>query len=160
VAKVVTDLGALPVVAGVVGVVAIFLLVQRRPFEALALLAGLALTVFAVQFAKDAFDRPRPPDALVSTEGKAYPSGHAAYATAYVAAAVAVAHAYRRFAAQTALVVGAIVLAAAVGATRVYLRAHYVSDVLGGYGLAAVTFGFCGVVAVLVAFLRHNARSE
>jgi undecaprenyl-diphosphatase len=159
VAKVVTDLGALPVVAGVVGVVAIFLFVQRRPFEALALLAGLALTVFAVQFAKGAFDRPRPPDALVSTEGKAYPSGHAAYATAYVAAAVAVAHAYRRFAAQTALVVGAIVLAAAVGATRVYLRAHYVSDVLGGYGLAAVTFGVCGVAAVLVAFLRHNARS-
>jgi membrane protein DedA with SNARE-associated domain/membrane-associated phospholipid phosphatase len=159
VAKVVTDLGALPAVAGVVGVVAIFLLMNRRPFEALALLGGLALTVVAVDLAKEAFDRPRPPGALVSTEGKSYPSGHSAYATAYVAVAVAVGHAFRRFAAQTALVVGAIVLTAAVGATRVYLRAHYVSDVLGGYGLAAVTFGLWGIVAVLVAFLRHNARS-
>ena len=52
-----------------------------------------------------------------------------------------------------------VVLAVLVGATRVYLRAHYVSDVLGGFGLAAAVFAVCGTVAVVVAFLRHNARS-
>ncbi|MDQ6915992.1 MAG: VTT domain-containing protein, partial [Actinomycetota bacterium] len=160
VAKVVTAFGALPTVAGVAGAVAIFLLVRRRPLEALALVAGMALTVVAVSVAKEAFDRPRPPGALVSTTGRSYPSGHAAYAMAYVAVAAAVAHAFRGFVARTALVVGAILLAAAIGATRVYLRAHYVTDVLGGFGLAAVTFGLCGIVAVFVAFLRHNARSQ
>lgn len=159
VAKVVTDLGALPTVAGVVALVATFLLARRRPLEALALIGGLALTLLAVHLAKDAVDRPRPPGALVSTEGRSFPSGHAAYATAYVAVAVAVAHAFRGFVGRAGLVVSGILLAAAVGATRVYLRAHYLSDVLGGFGIAAVTFGACGIGAVLVAFLRHNARS-
>ena len=64
-----------------------------------------------------------------------------------------------RFVNRSALVAGGLVLAALVGATRVYLRAHYVSDVLGGFGLAAAVFALCGTVAVVVAFLRHNARS-
>lgn len=160
VAKVVTDLGALPTAAAVVAVVALLLLARRRPLEAVALVGGLALTVVAVDFAKQAFDRPRPPTPLVHTEGKAYPSGHSAYATAYVAAALAVGHAFRHFANRAALVVGAILLAVAVGATRVYLHAHYLSDVLGGYGLAAVAFGICGALAILVAFVRHNGRSR
>jgi undecaprenyl-diphosphatase len=108
---------------------------------------------------KQAFDRPRPPGSLVATAGQAYPSGHAAYAMAYVAIAVAVARAFRGFVRRGVLVGAAVVLAALIGASRVYLRAHYVSDVLGGYGIAAVVFGICGIVAVVVAFVRHNAHS-
>ena len=49
-----------------------------------------------------------------------------------------------------------MVIAVAVGLTRVYLRAHYLSDVVGGIGLGATTFSICGMAALVVAFLRHN----
>jgi undecaprenyl-diphosphatase len=159
VAKAITTLGALPVAGGAVLVTAIFLFMRDRPLEALTLVAGMALTVLAVSLTKQAFDRPRPPGSLVATSGQAYPSGHAAYAMAYVAIAVAVARAFRGFVRRGVLVGAALVLAALIGASRVYLRAHYVSDVLGGYGIAAVVFGICGIVAVVVAFVRHNAHS-
>jgi undecaprenyl-diphosphatase len=48
------------------------------------------------------------------------------------------------------------VLAAVIGLTRVYLRAHYISDVMGGWGLGAAIFSLAGMAALVVAFLRHN----
>ena len=57
-----------------------------------------------------------------------------------------------RLAGRAGVVVGAIVLAAAIGLSRVYLRVHYLSDVLGGWGLAAALFSVCGCAALLVAF--------
>jgi membrane-associated phospholipid phosphatase len=52
------------------------------------------------------------------------------------------------------------VLAAVIGLTRVYLRAHYLSDVEGGWGLGAAIFALLGVVAVVVGWLRHNVRPQ
>ena len=43
-----------------------------------------------------------------------------------------------------------------VGATRVYLRAHYLSDVAGGVGLAGAVFSLAGIATVVVAFVRQN----
>jgi undecaprenyl-diphosphatase len=52
----------------------------------------------------------------------------------------------------------AIVVAAAVGVSRVYLRAHWLSDVTGGAGLGAAVFSLCGLVALVVAYVRDNGR--
>ena len=96
------------------------------------------------------------PDALIDATGFAFPSAHAAYSVAYVAVAVAISRALPNWAGRAALVTVAVVLAGAIGLSRVYLRAHYLSDVLGGWGLAAVCFAFCAMVAVVVAFVRQN----
>jgi len=45
-----------------------------------------------------------------------------------------------------------------VAATRVYLRAHYLSDVIGGVGLAASVFAVVGMAVLVVAHLRNNGR--
>jgi undecaprenyl-diphosphatase len=158
VAKVVTGLGALPIVGTLVGIASLYLLARRRVAEALALAIGMGLTVLLVDVAKAAFDRPRPPHPYVRVTTPAYPSGHAAYATAYVAMAVAFAHAFRGIVQTSLVVIAGIVVAALIGLSRVYLRAHYLSDVLGGFALGTVLFAACGTVAVIVAFVRHNAQ--
>jgi undecaprenyl-diphosphatase len=73
-----------------------------------------------------------------------------------VAAAVLVA---RRLGAvrSAALVLAGIGVAGVVGLTRIYLGAHYWSDVAGGWGLGLGVFGTLGAVAVLVAHIRQNA---
>jgi membrane-associated phospholipid phosphatase len=160
VAKVVSDLGSLPVVATVVVAGVAFLAYRRDVIDAVALTAGSLLTYLAVHVAKAAEARARPVGELIDTSGSAFPSGHAAYAIAYVALAVAIARAVPNWAGRTTLVGGAIVLAAAVGLTRVYLRAHFLSDVVAGWSLAAAIFAFCGMVALIVAFVRQNEAAR
>src|SRR4029453_1647908 len=95
---------------------------------------GTALICAAVHITKAGIDRPRPADPLVETSLSSFPSGHAAYATAYIAVALILT---RRLGlvANAALVTVAIVLVAAIGLSRIYLRAHYWSDVAAGWGI-------------------------
>jgi membrane protein DedA with SNARE-associated domain/membrane-associated phospholipid phosphatase len=159
VAKALTNLGMLPVAGGALVVAALVLLARRHRLEGLALLAGLGITVAAVQLAKHAVGRPRPPDPLVHTSGLAYPSGHAAYAVCWIAIALALRHALPGLAPRTAVLVTGIALAAIVGVTRIYLRAHWFSDVAGGWALAATVFALSGIVALVVAFV-HGAGAR
>jgi membrane protein DedA with SNARE-associated domain/membrane-associated phospholipid phosphatase len=157
VSKVVTELGAFPTVAALVVATSVLLAIRRRPLELMVLLVGFGVTYLAVQATKAGIERPRPPEPLVSTRGDAYPSGHAAYATAWIAAGVLVT---RRLGLGAALIAVGIAVAAVVGATRVYLHAHWWSDVAGGWGLGIGVFGALGVIALVIDHLRHNGRDR
>ena len=157
VAKVVSALGALPTVLGLVAVTSVLLVVRRRWTELLVLLAGTGLIYAAVHIAKSAIDRPRPAGPLVETSLSSFPSGHAAYATVWIAVALIVT---RRIglAVNATLVTVAIVLAAAVGISRIYLRAHYWSDVAAGWGIGCGIFAALAAIALIVDYVRHNAE--
>jgi membrane protein DedA with SNARE-associated domain/membrane-associated phospholipid phosphatase len=158
VAKMVTYLGWLPVVLVLVVGAIVFLIWRREHVEALVLGAGMALTYAGVHITKAATDRLRPPDPLVATDLSAYPSGHAAYAVAWVAVAVTVSRVLPGIASRFVVVMVAVVIAVAVGLSRIYLRAHWLSDVTGGAGLAAAVFSLCGILALVVSYVRHNER--
>ena len=91
--------------------------------------------------------------------GSSYPSGHAAHAVAFVAIAVIFSRTASRRT-QLISVGAALALTIAMGATRLYLGVHYLSDVLGGYGLGASIFAVAGMVALIVTFIRHNPASR
>jgi membrane protein DedA with SNARE-associated domain len=158
VAKLVTNLGALPVAAGLVAGALALLLWRREFVESLVLGVGLGLTYAGVHVTKAALDRPRPPHPLVDTALSAYPSGHSAYAMAWIAVAVTLSRALPNLASRFVLVVGATAIAAVVGLSRVYLRVHWLSDVTGGWGLGAALFASCGLLALVVAYVRDNGR--
>jgi membrane-associated phospholipid phosphatase len=44
--------------------------------------------------------------------------------------------------------------------TRIYLRAHFFSDVIGGYGLACGLFALTGIAALVVSHLRQNETAS
>ncbi len=160
VAEVITALGSFVVVAVLVTATTAWAAVRRRFFEAAVLPVSFLVTWAASDLSKAAFDRPRPPGAHVETEGMSYPSGHAAYAVAWVACAVVLVRAGGNFTTRFAAVTASVVLAVVIGLTRVYLRAHYLSDVLGGWALGVAIFALFGVVAVVVGWLRKNDRPQ
>jgi membrane protein DedA with SNARE-associated domain/membrane-associated phospholipid phosphatase len=158
--KVVTDLGSAPVVVGLVLVSSIVLAIRWRPVEFVALAGGLMTVYVAVHLAKAGIDRPRPPASLVDTSKSSFPSGHATYSTAYVTMALIAARVLPGIASRAALVLASLAVVAVVGLSRVYLHAHYWSDVVGGWGLGFGIFGAFGAIALLVAHIRQNVRGS
>jgi undecaprenyl-diphosphatase len=159
-AKILTAFGTPWLMQSLCVLAGIALLARRRVTEAAVVVLGMALTIACVQVAKHSLERSRPDDMLVDAAGSAYPSGHAAYAMAWIVLAVIAVRVLPALRGRWWIVAGAIVLAALVGATRVYLRVHWMSDVLGGEGAAAMSFSVVAVVALIVSFLRHNGLDE
>jgi undecaprenyl-diphosphatase len=157
VAKVVTALGTSVAVIPVALVAAFAFYRQGHTAELWILLAGTVLILALPPLMKELIDRPRPPGSLVEASGSSYPSGHATHSVLYAWLAVAATLRLRpRWSGGTALLAAGIVLAAAIGLSRVYLGAHYLSDVSGGWGLGVSAFAVATVASVLVIHLRQN----
>jgi membrane protein DedA with SNARE-associated domain/membrane-associated phospholipid phosphatase len=119
-----------------------------RPAIQIAITYGAAVLGHAV--VADAVQRVRPPaaDWLVSAGGWSYPSGHTTQVTAWCGALLIVVavDASRRL--RVAAFVSAVAVVALVGASRVYLGVHWLTDVLGGLTLSAAVVCLVGAVAL------------
>jgi membrane-associated phospholipid phosphatase len=158
-AKGLTYLGSGWVTFPIAALAAVALAATRRWMEFWVLVVGMVATILLVHGIKAWTDRPRPPDALVSTHSAAFPSGHAAYSALYVWLAVTLALRLVPGITRRSLVIGAgILVAGLVGLTRVYLRAHWLSDVTSGWALGLSCFSAVAIVALIVGYIRHNPR--
>jgi membrane protein DedA with SNARE-associated domain/membrane-associated phospholipid phosphatase len=155
VATAVSGIGSLPAVGAAVLVTCLVLALRRRVAEIVVLLLGTGLIYAVVHVTKAAVERPRPAGPLVETSLSSFPSGHAAYATAWIAVTVVLS---RRpgLVSHAAWVSGSIALAAAVGLSRIYLRTHYWSDVAAGWGIGAGIFALLAGIALVVEYIRNN----
>jgi undecaprenyl-diphosphatase len=109
-----------------------------RTWRPLVLLGGAFLGANATSnLIKILVNRPRPPYGPGTFFGSSFPSGHSTYVVAvYGMAAVLVSERFRGWIATAAWTIAAL-LAAAVGTSRVYLGAHYPTDVIAGFLLGA-----------------------
>ena len=157
----ITELGGLPAAALLVLVSAGVLAVCGRPGAGVALALGFVAIFFAVDLIKEEVGRPRPPASGAAATTGSFPSGHAAYATAWTAAAVTLARlglpGLPRWLRVTA-VAGGLAVTALGGLTRLALGVHYWSDVVAGWGLGLGLFGIAAVTASYVASMRHTER--
>jgi membrane protein DedA with SNARE-associated domain/membrane-associated phospholipid phosphatase len=159
-AKVVTELGSFPVVALAALATVSWTLLRRRWIEAATLTIGVLLSPLLVGLAKGAYDRARPAGGLVDFEDAAYPSGHTTYSVALVACAVVLVRGGVGWAVRFAAVTVAVGVVVVVGLTRVYLRVHYLTDVLGGAALGFALWSLVGTLALVAGHVRHNGGPD
>jgi undecaprenyl-diphosphatase len=158
-AKVITDLGSAAVVLPLALLAAGGLASARRWSELAVLVVGTLIIFFGVHDIKDAVDRPRPAGALVKTSGASFPSAHTAYSVFYLWAALTLVVRLRPgMGRATAVVVVGIAITVLVGLSRVYLRAHFLSDVSAGWALGISAYALCAVIALVAAQLRQNGQ--
>jgi undecaprenyl-diphosphatase len=156
--QVLTHIGSFPVVCTLVVLTSTFLVWRREHARAAVLALGTTATFVLVHVLKASFDRPRPARPHDDVGLSAFPSGHSAYAVAWVAVAVVLTRALPGIASRFAFVTVSVVIAAFVGLSRVYLRVHYPSDVAGGWALGAGVFALFALVALLVGHVRENVE--
>jgi undecaprenyl-diphosphatase len=133
------------------------LLVRRSHWLRLAAFAlAVATSEVLIGTVKAAVDRPRPPGSLIATSAAAFPSGHAVAsavtALGLVLALVPAGPARWRWE------VRAVVFAGVMALSRVYLRAHWLSDTVAG-GLLGAGLAL-GWPALLMALRSRGERSE
>ena len=128
-------------------VVAALVFLRKRWFDAilglaLTMLGGSALNVLLKQL----FQRQRPvfDSPLVNLTSFAFPSGHTMGATLfYMFIAAVVAYAMKSRGVRALAFASALMLIAVIGLTRIYLGAHFVTDVIGAVVAGVAWLAFC-----------------
>ena len=118
------------------------LLLRRAGYrrEARELVLAMLGSMLLNQLLKMYFNRPRPSNALLQTWGLSFPSGHAMLGVTFYGC---IAWLLARHFGRPGWAAVLLLWAGLIGLTRVYLHAHYATDVLAG---------FAGGAAWLVAF--------
>jgi undecaprenyl-diphosphatase len=133
--------GVLPMTVASAGIVLLLLLV-RRTKEARYLVFGAGGGLLLNVLLKELFHRARPGADFVyllpSLSSLSFPSGHTMGTTSVVGSLVVILHVVKapRGVRLASILLGSAVIVG-VGLSRVYLGAHYPSDVLGGFLAAA-----------------------
>lgn len=151
----VTELGSTTTMIILAIVLLLAELLARRPWSGIAAAATIGLASLGNELAKGLIERGRPDllQPIVVEHGYSFPSGHAALSmVGYGVAAVLVARSRAPRALKVAAVVAAGCLVALIGISRVYLGAHFPTDVLAGW-LAG------GAVVLLFAWLSPVSRA-
>jgi undecaprenyl-diphosphatase len=117
-------------------IAALLLLAWRRHWLRLAAFAlAVATSEVLIWGMKAAIDRPRPPSSLIATTGASFPSGHAIASAVTAVGLVLVLAAPGRQ--RWRWEVRAVEFTAVMALSRVYLRAHWLTDTVAGALLGA-----------------------
>ena len=147
----VTRLADIRVVSIVIVSTTVWLLVRRLHRAAVFVVVSSVGTAILVAGMKLAARRSRPPvGAAVVAAGNSFPSGHAAQSIAcYGSVAIVVWVLTSSRTTRTVAVAAAVFLALTIGASRLVLGVHWVSDVLAGW---AVAVGWIAVTMVALGW--------
>jgi membrane protein DedA with SNARE-associated domain/membrane-associated phospholipid phosphatase len=158
--KVVTWFGSTAVLIPIGGALGGYVLLRRRDWRPGAMMAIVLAGALALyDIVKPAVGRARPPIGfwIGPSSGHSFPSGHATQSIAFYGMAALILGAGRAARVKTWLWVTAAAIVFLVGASRLYLGAHWLSDVLGGWALGATWLAL--VVAITLA-LAGSGRTR
>ena len=158
VAEALSLIGSVWVIWPLRALIGLLLAVRRRWLQLTAFALSVVTSEAAIGLLKALYDRPRPPGSLIGTTAASFPSGHAIATTVtvfwVVIALVPPTPARWKWAGW------AVAFAFVMAMSRVYLSAHWLSDVVAGSLLGAgIAFGW---PALLMSFTRDDviARDE
>jgi undecaprenyl-diphosphatase len=155
-----TSLGGISVLTLFAVIAFSFLLIQKKRLSAMLLVIGLAGGVGLSEGLKALFERARPPAPyqVVETLNASFPSGHALLATVfYLTLGVLLTRAVPRRRLKAFVLGAAMLIAALVGLTRVYLGAHWASDVIAGW-CAGAAWAMALWLVTWIVQRRHAQR--
>lgn len=160
-----TSLGGISVLTLFAVIAFSFLLIQKKRLSAVLLVVGLIGGVALSEGLKAMFGRARPPldYQAVETLNASFPSGHALLSTVfYLTLGVMLTRAFAQNHFKAFVLGASILIALLIGLTRVYLGAHWASDVFAGWSVGAAWAMALWLVAYAVERRQkvHHARLQ
>jgi undecaprenyl-diphosphatase len=160
--RTVTWLGSAAVLYPATLVLALYWWRRDRDWRAgVMLAAGLAGSTALYNVFKRIIERPRPPaeDALGTYTNWAFPSGHATQCMAFFAMLL-VLGCFAGWARLRLCAIAAAAVVLVVGASRIYLGAHWFTDVMGGYALGGGWVSLLTAVGLTTTLVRRHGTDR
>jgi membrane-associated phospholipid phosphatase len=120
-----------------------YALAKRQLRIALFLAVSVELSAVLTEAVKRLADRPRPETAMVGALSTSFPSGHALGTMVAVLALLVVLLPHLRHGVRPWAMAAGFVIVLTVGAGRVALNVHHLSDVVAGWALGYAYFAVC-----------------
>lgn len=144
----ITLLGEKLFIGGMVAVLFIWLFFTKKYYAAWHVLALGFLAFFFDEFSKHLVHSPRPPVLITPLKGYSFPSGHTTLATSfYIGIALLFSTLFKNK--KQFLLMTSLLIAFLVGLSRIYLEAHWLTDVIGGWLLGAAI-----LIVISISFNR------
>jgi membrane protein DedA with SNARE-associated domain/membrane-associated phospholipid phosphatase len=148
----ITGMGDIWLLAGLVMLTAVYLFITKQHLALWHWLAAFIFPLLLVELLKQFYALPRPPG-MDMLQGYAYPSGHATLATTtYGFLAILLARDVRP-PYRLAIYIIAILLILLIAFSRLYLGAHWLTDVVGG-----MLLGLAWAALLGIAYRRHASE--
>jgi membrane-associated phospholipid phosphatase len=157
----ITNLGESGALTVMTILIATGLLLDGRKLEAILFVGGFGITGASVYVLKCLTDRIGPVDRILPHEVLgAFPSGHAALSLFFFGfIAYFLSRKVKKLSHGLFIFSGGLFIAGLIGISRVYLNVHWVSDVLGGFALAAAFLSLCiGFLEIEHQHTRHRNK--
>lgn len=136
--KIITIFGEWWAILAIVAIISGILIIKRKNVHTFILWLIVLGTTADAFILKKLVHKPRPFDIMVNENSFSFPSAHSALSIALYGF---IAYLFWRSAvnktAKIIIIIVGIIFTALIGLSRLYLGAHYLSDVLGGYILGA-----------------------
>lgn len=139
---VITNLAS-PLILGTLSVILVFLLLLDKEWNNSVLVVISMTFAFLIEyFSKIFFQRPRPTNALIEMSDFSFPSGHATMSIVFFVLMILIfQNEIKSKFFRYIFVAICTLLFLLIGFSRVYLNAHWLSDVLAGFILGAIVLG-------------------
>jgi membrane-associated phospholipid phosphatase len=156
---IITAFGSTEIASSTAAAVGLYLLWKRQPFWLVSIWLSVFGGMLLNMLLKYAFHRPRPhfDDPILALTSYSFPSGHTMAATVLygVLAALLVTKIKRRFF-KVLVILSASLMIVLVGFSRMYLGAHYLSDVLGAIAEGLAWLSLCLTVVYSIWRQRNS----
>lgn len=137
----ITTLGSPEAITFLCIVLAVFLLVHKKPKHFLQFTIFMSLGALSIWLLKQWLQITRPDGGILEVAGYSFPSGHAAMSTLFFSLLI---YSYmphiKSIAGKGAAILLGLIAAGAISYSRLYLGVHTVSDVVGGISIGAIWF--------------------
>ncbi|SDX47913.1 undecaprenyl-diphosphatase [Marininema mesophilum] len=157
--KGVTELGSVKWLLTGTVIVVLILLIRRQVQYAVVVAMGMLGTSGMNTLLKNAYERSRPENSLIDADGYSFPSGHSMGAISFFSLLLYLAWKSRLSYPVKVILTGAwLLLILLIGWSRVYLGAHYPTDVVAGYAAGATIILQCILVKEIYNHLQRAHR--
>ena len=123
-------------------IISVYLFLKKKRTEAYVFFISMVIIGGFVELLKEIFMRSRPLNSVISATGYAFPSGHAAAAIVFFGLLAYIFFRNKSLRIKRTAYFFAAVLILLIGLSRIYLRVHWLSDVLGGFLVGGIVLIF------------------
>lgn len=114
-------------------IIAIYLYIKSSKKQGVILASAILLTCILVKAFKELFQRIRPLNQIIQETGFSFPSGHTTMAVAFFGLITYLFSENKSKKTKTTISLISILMILLTGFTRIYLRVHWLTDIIGGF---------------------------